>query len=46
MQARKLIAAVAGAAALVLPASAFGGHGLEATLLDHPARGFAPAPPR
>jgi hypothetical protein len=44
MQAKRLIAAAVGAAALVLPASAFGGHGLYG-LLDHPAPSFAPAGP-
>jgi hypothetical protein len=45
MQARaKLIAVVAGAATMALPASASAGHGLE-MLLDHPAPSFAPAAP-
>jgi hypothetical protein len=43
MQARKLIAAAVGAAALALPTEAYGGHGLM--LLDHPTQSFAPAAP-
>jgi hemolysin type calcium-binding protein len=44
MQAKRLIAAAVGAAALALPASAFGGHGLYG-LLDHPTQSFTrPAP--
>jgi hypothetical protein len=43
MQARKLIAVVAGAAALALPTAAYGGHGLM--LLYHPTQSFAPALP-
>jgi Ca2+-binding RTX toxin-like protein len=45
MQAKRLIAAAAGAAALVVPATAYGGHGLKESLLDHPAPSFAPAAP-
>ena len=40
MQARGLIAATAGAVALMMPATAYGGHGLG--LLDHEAPGFPP----
>ena len=42
MQARRLIAAAAGAVALMVPAAAYGGHGLS--LLDHEAPGFPPPP--
>jgi Ca2+-binding RTX toxin-like protein len=45
MQARKLIAAIVGAAAFALPTAAFGGHGLKERLLDHPAPSFAPGAP-